>query len=286
MEGNNTKKSKWFKILLFFFFLILSILLYSRYIETTSIIVKENKVVNSNVPEAFYGYKVVQLSDIHYKTTIGREELENIVKKVNRIKPDIVIISGDLLDSNTNYTDNDINNIIKILNNVDCEHKYIITGEDDLNDLFSHIIEKVDFKLLDNTYDIIYNGDYSPILVGGLSTMSDDKNANEKVSDIEDAISTYDTKYNILIIHEPAIIEDINYSNYQLVLAGHTHNGQINIPGIKSLFMPDSNNSSYTDTYYKKDNTDLYISTGLGTTKIKARLFNKPTINLYRLVNK
>lgn len=279
-------KHKWIKILLIFFFLILSILLYSRYIETKNIIVKETKIINSNLPDSFYGYKLVQLSDIHYKTTIGREELENIVKKVNRIKPDIIVITGDLLDKNTIYTDNDINNIIKILSNINSEHKYIITGENDLNDEFNNIVEKINFKLLDNTYELIYNKDISPILVSGISTIDDEKDTSDKITEIESAIDKYDVKYNILFTHEPYIIEDINYNNYQLILSGHTHNGQINIPVIKDIFMPDKQSIQYSNFYYKKNNTDLYVSPGLGTTGFKARLFNKPTINLYRLLNK
>lgn len=286
MKEENHKSHKWYKILLFCFFFILSIFLYTRYIGTTKITIKENKIINASLPEAFYGYKVVQLSDIHYKTTIGRKELEKVVNKVNKIKPDIIIISGDLLDDNTTYTDNDTNNIINILNKIECEHKYIITGEDDGNELFKTIVDKIDFKLLDNDYEVLYNENYEPITIGGLSTSSDGRSSTDKILSIDEAIAKNDSKYNILVIHEPAISEEINTSNYQLILAGHTHNGQVNIPGIKSFFMPDSKNSSYTELYYDLNGTDLYISPGLGTSNIKARLFNNPTINLYRLTNK
>lgn len=286
MKENNHKSHKWYKILLFCFFSILSIFLYTRYIGTSKITIKETKIINSNLPDAFYGYKIVQLSDIHYKITIGRKELEEVVKKVNKIKPDIIVISGDLLDSNTTYTDNDINNIVSILQDIKCEHKYIITGEDDNKKKFKTIVDKIDFKLLDNDYEVLYNEDYDPIIIGGLSTSSDGRSSKDKISTIDEAIAKYETKYNILVIHEPAINEDINTSNYQLILAGHTHNGQVNIPGIKSFFMPDSANASYKNLYYNLDNTDLYISPGLGTSNVKARLFNRPTINLYRLTNK
>lgn len=279
-------KHKWIKILIIFFFLILSILLYSRFIETRNIVVKENKVINSDLPNSFYGFKLVQLSDIHYKTTIGREELDNIVKKVNKIKPDIIVITGDLLDKDTIYTDNDINNIIKLLNNINSKHKYIITGDNDLNDEFKNIVDKINFKLLDNTYEIIYNKDIEPILVSGLSTISDKINTSEKITEIENVINKYNVKYNILFVHEPYIIDDIDYNKFQLILSGHTHSGQINIPIIKDIFMPDKQSISYNNNYYKKDNTDLYVSSGLGTSGFKSRLFNKPTINLYRLLNK
>lgn len=275
---------KWYKILLFCFFLILSIFLYARYVGTSKITVKEVSVSNSKLPDAFYGYKVVQLSDIHYKTTIGRKELEEVIKKVNKTKPDIVVISGDLLDSNVTYTDNDINNIINLLNDINCERKYIITGEDDKSDTFTKILDKLDYKLLDNNYDVIYNEDYEPITIAGLSTSSEGPSSKDKLANVEEAIEKNGSNYNILIIHEPAISEEIDTDKYSLILAGHTHNGQINIPVIKDFFMPDRANASYKDFHYELGNTDLYVSPGLGTTGMKARLFNRPTINLYRLI--
>ena len=274
---------KWYKILLFCFFFILSIFLYARYIGTSKITVKEVIVNNPNLPNAFYGYKVVQLSDIHYKTTIGRKELEEVVKKVNKIKPNILVITGDLLDSNITYTDNDINNIITNLNNIECEYKYIITGEDDTSDTFTKILDKLDYKLLDSNYEVIYNEDYEPITIAGLSTSSEGPSSKDKLASVEEAIEQNGSKYNILIIHEPAITEEIDTNKYSLILAGHTHNGQINIPIIKDFFMPDRANASYKDFHYELGNTDLYVSPGLGTTGMKARLFNRPTINLYRL---
>ena len=283
MQENNEKKYKFFKILIICFFIILGILLYSRYIETTNIKVKETNVINTNVPESFYGYKLVQLSDIHYKTTIGREELEKIVKKVNKIKPDILVITGDLLEKDTKYTKNDIENITKIMKNINCKYKYIISGDNDKNDAYDNIINNINFKLIDNNYEIIYNGNSESILIGGISTKKDSKNISEKIS-IIDGIAN-NSKYKILLIHEPSIVNDINTDNYDLILAGHTHLGQINIPGIRNI-MIDKEDIKYNKEYTKLNNSDLYVSPGLGTSGFKGRLFNKPTINLYRLLNK
>ncbi len=72
------------------------------------------------------------------------------------------------------------------------------------------------------------------------------------------------------------------YDNINLVLAGHSHNGQINIPYIKKLFLPEGS-KKYYNNYYKVNNTNLYISSGLGESKINFRLFNKPSINFYRI---
>ena len=125
------KHSTFYKILITVFLIVVGIFIYARYYETVNIVVKENNVVNSNIPDSFYGYKIIQLSDIHYKTTIGRVELENIVNKVNKSKPNIIVITGDLLDKNVNYSDNDVDNIVKILSKLNCKYKYIITGDNE-----------------------------------------------------------------------------------------------------------------------------------------------------------
>lgn len=280
------KNYSWIKILLFCFFSLLFILLYARYIEPNNIVVAEINIKDESIPSTFYGYKVAQISDIHYKTTISKEDLKKAVDKINKNKPNIIIISGDIFDKNIKYTDKDLNNLVEILNNLEGKYRYIITGDQDLNNkLYTELIKKIDFKLLDNTYDIIYDKDYSPILISGLSTSNDGIDIQDKVISIEKAIQENNVKYNILVMHEPSNIDKIDYKKFQLILAGHNLNGQINIPGIKSLFL-DSDNKKYTKTHYKKDNTNLYISKGIGTTGFKARLLNKPTINLYRLLNK
>ena len=90
--------------------------------------------------------------------------------------------------------------------------------------------------------------------------------------------------YNILLIHEPDYIKDINYSKYDLILAGHSHGGQVRLPLIGSIYNPNGSKLYHND-YYKINNTDLYISSGLGTSIYDFRLFNRPSFNLYRLTN-
>ena len=93
-----------------------------------------------------------------------------------------------------------------------------------------------------------------------------------------------DINYKIILVHEPDYIDTITskYNNTNLVLAGHSHNGQINIPYIKKLLLPEGS-KKYYNNYYKVNNTNLYISSGLGESNINFRLFNKPSINFYRI---
>lgn len=279
------KRFGWLKILIICFVLILSICLYTRYIGPFGLKVHEKNIIDNKIPKSFYGFKIAHISDLHYNNTTTKKELKKLVNKVNQTKPDIIVFTGDLLDNKIIYTDQDSKDLVTALNNLNSQYKYIITGDHDNNDIYMNIINKTDFKLLDNTYEILYNNDYESILIGGISTKSDKKNIAEKISTIDAAILNNNPNYNILLIHEPSLIKDLNYSDYQLVLAGHTHNGQINIPGLKQFFIA-GKEKKYSHTYYRLDKTNMYISSGIGTTNFKGRLLNKPSFNLYRLLNK
>ena len=273
------------KYIFFIFSIILIIILYSRYVGNTGLIIKEIQVKDININESYYGYKIVQISDINYNNTILKKELNNIVKEVNMYKPNIVVITGDTFNKDVIYKDNDYLTLNKILSDIKADYKYIILGDQDNEDNINRIIEKTGFKLLNNDYDLIYNNDYQPILIAGLRSKKFKYNYTKYIDQINTAIDTNKSIYNILLIHEPSTINDIDYSNFNLVLAGHTINGHINIPGIKNLMLSKSD-KKFTKDYYKYNNTNIYISNGVGTSEIKARLFNRPSINLYRLLNK
>jgi len=286
MAIKRIKIRKWVKILFFLIVIISFFYLYSRYIGTKGIIVKESAIVDSNIPKNFYGFKIVQISDIHYKVTTTKEDLEKIVKEINLLKPDIVIFTGDLFDNNIKYTKKDYNDLKKILKNIDYNiSKYAIKGEDDLSiKNWESIIEESDFVDLNDSYEVIYNNGLEPILLVGISSNYKKNHIEKTINSIYEEINI-EYKYSILILHEPDVIDSIDYSKFNLILAGHTHGGQIKLPFIDGI-IKDKYAKEYTDKHYDLGNTNLYISSGIGTTKYKFRLLNKPSINFYRLRNK
>ena len=153
---------------------------------------------------------------------------------------------------------------------------------------FYEIIEKSGFTNLDNNYELIYNNSNNPIIISGISSnIKDNSDINTKIESFNKYISSEDnnTIYSILLIHEPDYISKLNLNNYNLVLSGHSHGGQIKLPIIGKIFTPPGS-KNYYDGYYKFENTDLYVSNGLGTSTIKMRLFNKPSFNFFRITNK
>lgn len=286
MATRHIKVRKWVKVLFFLIVIISSICLYSRYLGTKGLIVKETSVVDSNLPQNFYGLKIVQISDIHYKVTTTKEDLKKIVSEINLIKPDIVILSGDLFDSNTKYTKKDYNELTNILKNIDYNiGKFAIKGENDLKfEKWETIVIESDFKNLNDNYEFIYSNGLEPILLVGISSNYKKNHIKETLNSIYEEINI-EYKYSILMLHEPDVINNIDYSKFNLILAGHTHGGQIKIPFIGGI-IKDKYAKIYNYEYYDLENTKLYISSGIGTAKYKFRLLNKPSINFYRLRNK
>ena len=270
--------------------LIISFLLYCRYVGTKGLIVKEYLVKNEKLPTSFYGTKLVQISDIHYGRITKKKELTNISKKVKKLKPDIIVITGDVLDKDITYNDQDIIEIAEILNSMEAPlGKYIISGNHDLvkQDDYNKLLEILNYTSLDDSYQILYNETTEAIMLTGLSTMDNKKKIEEKLLDSKNQIKseTSNIKYNILLVHEPDIITKFDYKDYDLILAGHSHGGQVKLPLIGALRY-NRGAKKYHNDYYKLKNSDLYISSGVGTSRVNFRLNNKPSISLYRLVNK
>ncbi len=269
--------------------IISGLLLYSRFIATSGLNVKEYKVVNDKIIDEYHGLKIVHLSDIHFGSTITENDLDHLVNKLNELNPDIVVITGDIIDERISYDKNILINYLKQIKSK--LGKFAISGNHDLPlDDFNSIVEESGFTNLDNTYELIYANSNKPIIISGISSnYSDSSNIDTKTAKFDNYIAnlTDDIKpiYSILLIHEPDFIDSLNIDNYDLILAGHSHGGQVKLPLIKKLYTP-YGAKKYYDEYYKVNQTDLYISSGLGTSKLKFRLFNRPSINFYRITNK
>ena len=264
-------------------------LLYSRFIATSGLNVKEYKVVNSKITDSYHGLKIVHLSDVHFGSTINKNELEKIVNKVNELKPDIVVLTGDLLDERLEY---DQNVIIEELKKIEAKlGKYAVSGNHDVPiETYNYILNECGFKNINNTYELIYNNSNQPIIISGISSnYIDNSNIISKTEMFTNYITNLSSDdlpiYSILLIHEPDFIDNLDLKNYDLILSGHSHAGQIRLPFIGKIFTP-YGAKKYYDEYYKVNKTDLYISSGLGTSRIKFRLFNRPSINFYRIANK
>ncbi len=296
-ENIENENKKNIKTILIRFLIILLLILVGIYYYATNISVHQLKInevliTSENIPESFNGIKIIQISDIHYNTTYKKKELNNLVEEINKQNPDLVVFTGDLLDSSITYKNTDLEELTNILSTIETKlGKYAIKGEEDF--LFTEwetIMKNSGFIDLSDKHELIYNESLIPILLTGLSSnINSDISPETKLANTDAYLNTVKDKsgpniptYNILLMHEADYINKINYNNYDLVMAGHSHGGYININGINNLLVKDGSNN-YIEGKYTLDNTLIYVSNGLGTSKYNFRLFNTPSINLYRL---
>ena len=275
---------KTFKWLLIIFLILFIIIVYARYIGTLGFITKEYMINDKNITDSFDGIKIVHFSDLHYNRAISIDKIKNIVDEINLINPDIVVFTGDLIDKDVKLDDKEYDRLTNVLNKINSKYgKYAVLGNHDYEnmDKIINLYNDSNFIYLDNNYDIIYSNTMDKIFIGGINTVT------HKLDDIDKALGYLkeddSIKYKIVLVHEPDISDDIvDDYNVNLILAGHSHNGQIRLPFIGAIYTPPYS-KKYYDNYYNISGTNLYISSGIGVSAINYRLWNRPSINFYRI---
>lgn len=262
------------------------IYLYAYFFGRKGLITKEYKVeVNSFVSE-YDGYKIAHISDLHYGNHMSIENVDKLVEQVNSLKPDLIFITGDLVDDK--ITSAQHNKLVKSLSKLKANvNKYIVNGNHDTYyKNFDKLISDINFINLNDTSTKIYLSKNNFIFIAGISdSIFNNKDIKDRYTEIENELKKEDMTdcvLKLLIMHEPDYIDEIDYSNFDVILCGHSHNGQVRIPFIGSIYEPIGSKKYYKE-YYKLDNTNLYISSGVGVSWLPIRLFNKPSFNLYRI---
>lgn len=269
-EQNEKKSNKKIYIIIVLLLLIL-LFVYSRFICPNIINVKEYKIESSLLDENFNGFKIVHISDIHYGTNINEKKLNDIVKRINDLKPDIVVFTGDLIDKDININADSINKIKESLKSIAPTHyKYAISGNED-NDSYYDILDDSGFILLDNKEKLLFNNSQVPIVIVGFTEDNYEILDNEEYADF----------FKIALVHKPD--SAANITNANLILSGHSLGGIIKIGNPLFKF---GGAKEYYKEHYSFDERELFVSYGLGTNKLNIRFNNNPSINLYRLYKK
>lgn len=271
------------KWLIIIFLILFITLIYARYIGTSGLITKEYAIYDENVSDDFDGIKIVHLSDLHYNRAINIDKVKSIVSEVNLINPDIVVFTGDLIDRDVELNDSDYNDLVNSLSKIHARlGKYAVLGNHDYKkrDKIVELYNNCGFKYLDNDSDIIYGNNNEQIFIGGIGNVNYHK---ENLDETFKNISDDNIQYRIVLVHEPDISDKIT-SKYDvnLILAGHSHNGQVRLPIIGAIAKP-KYAKKYYDNYYDLNGTKLYISSGIGVSNLNYRLWNRPSINFYRI---
>ena len=260
----------WIFMPLFVFFALSYTML--RYVGNMGIIVIEHPLYYDNLPLNLDGLKVVHFTDIHYNQHISSNKIKDMVDLINKANPDLVVFTGDLIDKDYIPNSSDLKMLTSELNRINVKvGKYAIKGEDD-DIYFKNVFDNTDFIILDNTIQKVY-----------IDSSVIDLIAVDESYDVNSLSLRNLDNFGITLVHKPDLADKIvDDFSPNIIMAGHSHNGQVVLPVIGSV-MHKEGSKKYYSSYYKIRNTDLYISGGIGNSYYQFRLFNHPSINFYRI---
>lgn len=235
--------------------------------------VEKVTIVSPKIPESFNGYKIVQLSDFHIGTyATSPKTVEKIVSKVNSLNPDLIVFTGDLVNSSSEEIDQFVNTlshlkakdgIISVLGNHDyCLYKSYEapdTPEKELSKVVN-LEKKIGWDLLRNENVQLTRGNDSIAIIGvenaGGRSFTDRADLKKALTGVPE------NEFKILLSHDPSHWrrEVLPKSNIDLMLAGHTHAMQFKI----GSWSPSKYSYPEWGGLYSEGLRQLYVSTGIG----------------------
>ena len=285
-----------------YWFLILAILAASviwNVYWNSRIVVHTYTHVNEEVPQAFDGFRIVQLTDLHSVRSEKQGQL--VYDMICGQNPDVICVTGDLVDSRyyaKHGVEGEALTLALMEKLITLAPVYFIYGnhemillDDPQNNAFKNALEKLGVQNINNElvcYQRQEDGD--KVYIGGIqdpSTLYKDyryaflSNNGERMEAMLDAVTVgvRNEEFFLLLSHRPEYLEMYDQYPVDLVLTGHAHGGQFRLPFVGGVYAPGQGIfPKYTAGLYETDDLEMYVGTGIGNSVIPVRIFNPPEI--------
>ena len=246
------------------------------YYQVKSLTVKKYAVPVNNLPNAFHGFTILHLTDLHSKEYGARQE--RLLEFINRHTFDLVAITGDLVDKNNGQS----KPALDLIRGLPQKPVFFVPGNHEwwtnyeIRDAL--LLEGV--QLLENTNYQFMKGE-EHIWIAGV----DDPFLQKHNLDLALA-GTGDAMPRLLLAHAPDIYPGAMQAGVDLVMAGHTHGGQVRLPVLGALFVPGQGFLPQLDYgLISTGSSTMVINGGLGESTLPLRFNNPPEIVLITLFN-
>ncbi len=244
------------------------ILIVWLFLEPNRLIVKRLKIKDEDLK----GLKIVFASDFHIKF-YEEKRLKKIVELINTENPDLVLSTGDFFSGYRNISTMSLDKIAKEFGNVKSKYGfYTSLGNHDYhrdNEKVAQILSQDGIVTLSNNNTFVQTDDKC-LFVAGVEDLKTGK------PDVEKALNGT-SGATILLTHSPDVFENVPDS-VNLTLAGHLHGGQVRLPIIGALFCPSKFGTKYASGYFEEGNKKMYVTAGIGTSKLPIRFLCTPEI--------
>jgi hypothetical protein len=266
-------------IVIICFILLIAIYLYY---ENSTLKITKHVIKSGKIDNRFNDYKIAHISDFH---NVSIKRLHNkIVNTLKIEKPDIIVITGDIVDDQPKKHTLSFVSRIKNISDI-----YYVSGNHEkkmglYNELKEDLINENISVLENQIIDINKNG-ASIYLLGIIdpSFASKAKDSNKIINDLINRINYDKSKYNILLSHRPEAFDIYCDNKIDLVFTGHAHGGQVRVFG-HGLFAPNQGIlPKYTSGVIRNENTNMVVSRGIGNSKFPFRINNRPELVIVTL---
>ncbi len=239
---------------------------YPFFIERYLLQVNTYNIPVRNLPEEFDNFKIVQLTDLHYGKLMPEFFIERIIDKANSLGGDSIVCTGDYI-LNSDYGSQSIKTVWSMIKRLKAKYGvYSVLGNHDHWANFNKSLE----CLNDSGQNIRHKAisierNMKKIWIGGAGDLWEDELG------IDTAFREVPSKdCKILLAHNPDTADTQYTTRIDLMISGHTHGGQVNIPFLGAPVLP-VNNKSYSSGYIRSQHTDIFISRGIGWAIIPIR---------------
>ena len=250
---------------------------YAGYIEPANYDLSENDVVLPSLPQRFEGFRIAQISDVHHCRLVGLSEVQRIVTITNQAKPDLVVLTGDYTTTYRRFIEPCAEALGQL---IAPEGVWAVLGNHDHYtdpQLTAWALERNKIVVLNNANSRIRRGQDFLQLAG-----IDDWSWNQ--TDWRRALYNLDTDSpSILLSHQPTVLDLAQTEGIGLILSGHTHGGQVNLPFLGAPVRFASREFKYLRGRYSRNKTQLYVSRGTGVIGLGVRFGATPEIAIHRL---
>ncbi len=259
--------------------------LYSSEVARHEIGIVPHSIAIANLPDAFHGYRIAQISDIHFDEYTEPWFVRRVVSQVNRLMPDLVLLTGDYI-SNTplgqGFAAGAILRCAEALRDLACPLRFAVMGNHDSflgPPLVRAALATASVPLLVNQHVAIERAGERLWLGGVADTVTN-------VPDLSLAIPARPDGPVLLLCHEPDYADAVRAHPrgplVDLMLSGHTHGGQIRLPFLGPLILP-AGGQKYVEGLFRLGQMQLYVNRGIGTVGLPLRLNCPPEITLFTL---
>lgn len=254
---------------------------YAGEISRHELSLTEQTIHLANLPDAFRGMRIAQISDIHYADFTEAFFVRDVVQQVNRLRPDMVLMTGDFVSympMPISFARKHAPGCAAMLSGIECPLRYASLGNHD------YIIgpEYVAAPLRENGIPVLMNKSVALERSGQRIWLAGLGSACTGDADLNAIPRSENGEPVILMAHEPDILPDVAKHNVDLMLSGHTHGGQVRIPFLPLFHLPEYG-QKYIEGRFGMGRTQLYVNRGIGAIGVPFRFRCPPEITVFTL---